>query len=104
MGFLKHLFGGADNQDNRLEQVEIFMNQGSKAIYDHYNMQGVVDSVRQFTDVKDFTVKEAVQVVNKKRAQRGWEPVHPEEILSSDPDKGSVFCRRCRMQHSGGQC
>jgi len=101
----KGLLGGSSNESeqDRLAQAEAYVGQ-CKGVYDHYNMQGVVDSVRQFTNVKDFTVVEAVQVVNKKRAECGWEPVRDEEILSTDPEIGSVFCLRCRIRHSGGQC
>jgi hypothetical protein len=100
-----NLFGGSSqqNQEDRLAQAEAHISQ-CRGVFDHYNMQGVVDTVRQFTDVKDFTVQEAVQVVNKKRAEYGWGPVRAEEILSSDPDIDSVFCLRCRIRHSGGQC
>lgn len=105
MGILSSLFGGASkaSQEDRLAQAEAYVGQ-CKGVYDHYDMQGVVDSVRQFTDVKDFTVREAVEVVNKKRAEHGWESVHDEEILCSDSEVKSVYCWRCRMRHSGGQC
>ena len=103
MGFLKNVFGSSNSQENRLEQAEAYVGQ-CKGVYDHYDMRAVVDSVRQRTPVKDFTVKEAVQVVNKKRAERGWESVQSEEILSTDPDIDHVFCLRCRINHSGGQC
>jgi hypothetical protein len=100
----KNLFGSSnESEQDRLTQAEAHISQ-CKGVYDHYNMQGVVDTVRQFTNVKDFTVVEAVQIVNKKRAERGWEPVCDEEILSTDPEIGSVFCLWCRIRHSGGQC
>lgn len=100
----KNLFGSSnESEQDRLTQAEAHISE-CKGVYDHYNMQGVVDTVRQFTNVKDFTVQEAVQVVNKKRAEMGWGPVRDEEILSTDPEIGSVFCLRCRIRHSGGQC
>src|SRR5579871_4399861 len=62
----KNLFDSSnESEQDRLTQAEAHISQ-CKGVYDHYNMQGVVDTVRQFTNVKDFTVVEAVQIVNKK--------------------------------------
>lgn len=104
MGLFSNWHGNSQpSQNDRLVEAEAHISQ-CRGVYDHYNMAGVVDTVRQFTNVKDFTVQEAVQVVNKKRAEMGWSPVSDEEILDSDPDVERVYCLRCRIWHTGGQC
>lgn len=89
--------------ENRIKQAEAYLERTHSAA-GHYHMKAVVDSVRQWTAVKDFSVKEAVQAVNNVRKRRGWMPVQPEEILSTDPDVDFVYCLRCRIEHTGGQC
>lgn len=73
MGFWSRLLGIEGGQGSeRLAQAESYVeSQWTSGLTRHYNAQGVIDSVEQFTGVK-LTGEEAVEVVEKVRARHGW--------------------------------
>ena len=107
MSWLNWLTGQPNNDrhDDRVERAERYIvESGGHGIADHYNMQGVRDSIRQWAGMPDFTIAESIDVVNRVRAQRGWGTVAEDEYLSDDPEIPQGYCSKCGFTHSGRAC
>ena len=70
----------------------------------HYNMSAVRDTIRRWAGIPDFTIAEAIETVNRIRAQRGWTPVREHEYRNDDPEFSLYYCVRCGFTHNERPC
>lgn len=95
---------GHPKTDRVARAARYILESGAHGTAAHYNMQAVRDTIRQWAGIPDFTVAEAIETVNRIRAQRGWTPVAEHEYRSDDPDIPTKYCSRCDFFHNGRAC
>jgi len=94
-----NLFHGNNGEDLRAAEAHI---REQSPLYRHYNMIEVKNSVEQFTGT-NISQRDAAQIVQKVRDEKGWGPVK-DHLIYDEEMPNIVYCRRCGYTHGGGQC